>query len=118
MSHVRSSVVRKIEEYVRKLMFVDSSVLFDRVAELSGPLAERRKSRAEIYFSKMLRSVVNMPQYFSILEFDVRKYTSTAVRYLELFRQSLETSVTFSSLLAGLLTTIAMLVVVVLRSAP
>ncbi|MCX8185313.1 MAG: hypothetical protein RMI56_03860 [Sulfolobales archaeon] len=117
MSHVKSSVIRKMEEYVKKLMFVDSLVIFDRVTELSGPLVEQRRSRTNYYFSKILKSIVNMPQYFSIVEFDVRKYTSTVVRYLEWFRQSLETSVAFSSLLAGLLTTIAMLVVVVLRSA-
>lgn len=118
MSHVRSSIVRRVEEYVKKLMFVDSFVLFDRVTELSGPLSEQKTSRASYVFSKIMRSIINLPQHFAIVEFDLRKYTTTAIKYLEWFRRSLETSVAFSSLLAGVLTTIAMLVVVVLRSAP
>ncbi|MEM0065631.1 MAG: hypothetical protein QXT76_00775 [Sulfolobales archaeon] len=106
-----------MEEYIKKLMFVDSSVFFDRVTELSGPLAEQKGSRAGYVFAKVMRSVINLPQYFAIVEFDFRKYATIAIRYLEWFRRSLETSVAFSSLLAGVLTTIAMLVVVVLRGA-
>lgn len=117
MSHIRSSIVRKIEDYVRKLMFVDSSVFFDRVTELSGPLAER-KSKTSIVLSKLFKSVVNLPQYFAIVEFNTRRYVMALAGHLEMFRRSLETSVMFSSLLAGLLTTVAMLVLVVVRGAP
>lgn len=117
MSHVKSSIVRRMEEYMKKLMFVDSTVLFDRVTELSGPLTEKSESRTSYIFSKIMRSVINLPLYFAIVEFDLRKYTAVAIKYLEWFRKSLETSVAFSSLLAGVLTTIAMLVVVVLKGA-
>lgn len=118
MSHVKSGIVRRMEEYIKKLMFVNSSVLFDRVTELSGPLTEQKSSRVAYVFSKVMRSVINLPQYFAIVEFDLRKYTGILIRYLEWFRRSLETSVTFSSLLAGVLMTIAMLVVAVLKHAP
>ncbi|MEM2208382.1 MAG: hypothetical protein QXG17_06810 [Sulfolobales archaeon] len=106
-----------MEEYIKKLMFVDSLVIFDQVTELSGPLPEQKGSKASYIFTKVVRAVINLPQYFAIVEFDLRKYTTTAIKYLEWFRRSLETSVAFSSLLAGVLTTIAMLVVVVLRGA-
>ena len=118
MSHVRSSIVRRVEEYVRKLRFVDGTILFDRVTELSGPLVEERRSGASHLLSRLIRSLVNLPQYSAIVEFDVRKYAAVLAGYLEEFRRSLETSMMFSSLLAGMLTTVAMLVIVVMRGAP
>ncbi len=118
MSHVRSAAVRKIEEYVRKLVFVDSSALFDGVVRLSGPVSEQRTSRVSKALVKLMASVVNLPQYFALVEFDLTKYVRAAAGHLELFRKSLETSVTLSSLLAGVLTTVAMLALVVLRGAP
>ncbi len=118
MSHVRSGVVRKIEEYVKKLMFVDSSVVFDRVAELSGPTSESRGSELGRFLTRFLYTVVNAPQYFSVVEFRLRKAASGVTRVLEAFRDSLEASVALSSLLAGTLTTVALLVIVVVRGAP
>lgn len=117
MSHVRSSVVRRVEEYVRKLMFVDSTVFFDRVVELSGPVSEHKPRGFERALAGLVRIVVNLPQYFTLVEFDLARYVGAVTKHLELLRRSLETSVTFSSLLAGVLTTITMLVLVVLRGA-
>jgi len=118
LSHVRSSILRRVEEYVRKLMLVDSSVVFDRVAELSGPTSESRESEFSKFLTKALRFVVNVPQYFSVVEFDLRKTASRVTKALETFRDSLETSVALSSLLAGTLITVALLVMVVVRGAP
>ena len=118
MSHVRSGIVRRIEEYVRKLMLVDSSVMFDRIAELSGPTSEPRESKLGRLLKRVLHSIVNAPQYFSIVEFDLRRATSRVTKLLEAFRDSLETSVALSSLLAGILTTATLLVMVVVRGAP
>ncbi len=118
MSHVRSSVVRRMEEYVKKLVFVDSSAFFDRVVELSGPVSEQRTSAVYRALARIAGSVINLPQYFALLEFDLMKGITTATKYLELFRRSLETSVTFSSLLTGVLTTVAMLALAVLRGVP
>ena len=118
MSHVRSGVIRKIEEYVRKLMFVDSSVFFDRVAELSGPTSEPEKPEISKFLMKFLYAVVNAPQYFSVLEFRFRKVAAGVTGVLEAFRDSLEASVALSSLLAGTLTTVALLVIAVVRGAP
>ncbi|MCC6014949.1 MAG: hypothetical protein LM564_04510 [Desulfurococcaceae archaeon] len=118
MSHVRSSILRRVEEYVRKLMLLDSSVLFDRIAELSGPTSEPRESEFSKLLTEALRLVVNAPQYFSVLEYDLRKAASGATKALETFRDSLETSVALSSLLAGTLITVALLVMVVVRGVP
>jgi len=118
LSHVRSGVVRRIEEYIRKLMLVDSSVMFDRGTELSGPTSELRESRLGRLLRRVLYSIVNAPLYFSIVEFGLRRAAFGATRLLEAFRDSLETSVALSSLLAGTLTTVALLVMVVVRGAP
>lgn len=114
MSHVKSSIIRKIEEYVRKVVFIDSSPLFDYVLDLSGPTTPVRRSRVELFLSKVVGFIINLSQYFSIAEFDVKKYGVRLAEYLEALRGSLETSITISSLLAGILTTIVMLVIVVI----
>ena len=114
MSHVKSSVIERIEEHVRKVMFIDSSPLFDQVLDLSGPTTPARKSGVERLLSKAVSFVINLSQYFSIAEFDVKKYGIKLTEYLESLRSSLEASITISSLLAGVLTTIVMLVIAVL----
>jgi len=136
VSHVKSSVIERIEEHVRKVMFIDSSPLFDQVLDLSGPTTPARKSGVERLLSKAVSFVINLSQYFSIAEFDVKKYGIKLTEYLsqyfsiaefdvkkygiklteylESLRSSLEASITISSLLAGVLTTIVMLVIAVL----
>lgn len=114
MSHVKSSIIKRIEDYVRKVVIIDSSLLFDKVLDLSGPTTPTRKSGVENFLSKFIGLIINLSRYFSIVEFDVKKYSAKLAEYLEAFRSSLETSITISSLLAGVLTTIVMLAIAVI----
>lgn len=110
MSHVKGNLLERLAKLVDRLIMKTSSVskaLRDLVTE------EEKEKKKEEKTRDLLRWIVNLPELWYVIERLIVRTAYGIAKSISSFQRSIEKSFALASLLAGVLTVVSLMVLVI-----